>query len=491
MNKMTFLFFTTSVLLIVSAFPLYQMETCKGHLYYQNAFDEAWYLQYDFSKINQRVSRPGQYLVTLAHEANLSAGWINFWFDIFFVVSFVLLARVLFKKMGYDEFKANAASALLTLGPLLFLGANPFVRRLFYETLNKGWIYWIAVPEAVFLPIVRSPEPQFSIFVVCLCACLSLARKKIWYMYFCLPFLYPFIAVPLAFVLFSFHIKQKISWFSQKPIWCLIVSYFLIIFLEEINFLLLVPPSIKIYLTPSHLPYFSFTCALGLVLYLFLYKLLPEDKRFFLLASVVSPLATENCQIVTGRFLQAVNTEQYFGVYAVTLVGLFAVLNFKYFKTVFWPVFILSFLFLLNSTNIYFKECDQVLKQLPLNDQLLNWLKNDSPNVAIDDGMAASTASMLFSKQPMTLFGFGHTPSPVEERDLQRYLCAKKQILGDSTLCGKYGQVLNDMDRWFRYENADGPFVTVGRRKTYVIEHDMNAVPSDCKPMTLHYVFIQ
>ena len=77
--------------------------TGNGRLYYTNAFDEAYYLQYDFSLKNQRPSRPGQYLVTLAHETGLSGGWINLVFDSLFVTAFLFLVRALFKAAGHDD----------------------------------------------------------------------------------------------------------------------------------------------------------------------------------------------------------------------------------------------------------------------------------------------------------------------------------------------------------------------------------------------------
>ena len=103
MSKRAFLFLALLTVVILNAFPLYQAVTGKGRLYYTNAFDEAYYLQYDFSQKNQRLSRPGQYLVTLAHQAGLSGGWINLVFDGVFVTAFLFLVRALFKAAGYDD----------------------------------------------------------------------------------------------------------------------------------------------------------------------------------------------------------------------------------------------------------------------------------------------------------------------------------------------------------------------------------------------------
>ena len=100
MSQRVFLVLVFLVVLLVNAFPLHQAVAGEGRLYYSNAFDEAYYLQYDFSLKNQRLSRPGQYLVTLAHEAGLSGGWINLVFDSVFVIAFLFLVRALFKAPG-------------------------------------------------------------------------------------------------------------------------------------------------------------------------------------------------------------------------------------------------------------------------------------------------------------------------------------------------------------------------------------------------------
>ena len=100
----------------------------------------------------------------------------------------------------------------------------------------------------------------------------------------------------------------------------------------------------------------------------------------------------------------------------------------------------------------------------------------------------ASLASMLFPKQPMTLFAFGHTPPPVMKEDLEQYLCAKRQILGDPAIKPAFEKVLGEMDKWYRHENADFVLISGGRRKTQPVEHDIDVVPADCRPMTLRYV---
>jgi hypothetical protein len=459
-----------------------------GRLYYTNAFDEAYYLQYDFSEKNQRLSRPGQYLVTLAHEAGLSGGWINLVFDSLFVAAFVFLVRALFKAAGHDGANANLASILMTLCPLLFLGSNPVVSKLFYKSLSSGFVSWFAVPEAPFLPIVRSPEPQASILVACLGLFFAVKHKRLVYAFLCLPLLYSFIALPLAFILLTLHLRKQSTWFKERPAFCLAAAFLSVSVMEAAYLNFLVPEGVKVLLVPSRAPCVSFTFLLGLAGFLVVRRGIPAEGRFVLLTVLFAPLAAENGQVITGWYVDAHNTEQCFGVYAAAFVLVWAVLEFTWLKRAAWAIIASSFLLLLCASAVFFKINDDNQRRLPLEAELLGRLQADSPHVAINDMALASLASMVFPKQPMTLFSFGHTSPPVTKEDLEQYLCAKQQILGDTVRKPQFEKVLGELDRWYRYENADFVLISGGRRKSYPVEHDMGAVPTDCRPMTLHYV---
>ena len=489
MSKRVFLFLAFLTVLLVNAFPLYQALTCKGRLYYVNAYDEAYYLQYDFSRENERLSRPGQYLVTLAHEAGLSGGWINLLFDTFFVTAFLFLVRALFEAAGYDDRRSNMASILMTLGPLLFLGSNPVVRILFDKSLSHGFVSWLAVPEAPYLPIVRSPEPQFSILLAGLGSFFALKRQRLVYAVLCLPLLYSFVALPLAFVLLALHLRDQSAWLEKRPALCLAASFLSVALVQAIYFRFLVPDWIRqVLLVPSRAPCLSLTFVGAFAGYLVLCREIPAKGRFLLLAAVFAPLAAENGQLVTGRYVDANNVEQNFGVYAAALVLTWAVLESTRLKRSAWAVVGVLFLLLLNSSAVFFKVNYDNEKRLPLDAELLGRLRADSPHVAINDMTLASLASMVLPKQPMTLFSFAHTSPPVKNADLVQYLCAKGQILRDEARRPQFEKVLGEMDRWYRHENADFVLISGGRRESYPVEHDMDAVPADCRPMTLHYV---
>jgi hypothetical protein len=488
-SNRVFLFLAFLTVLLVNAFPLYQALTCEGRLYYVNAYDEAYYLQYDFSQENARLSRPGQYLVTFAHEAGLSGGWINLVFDTLFVTAFLWLVRALFKAAGYDDKRSNMASILMTLGPLLFLGSNPLVRILFDKSLSHGFVSWLAVPEAPYLPIVRSPEPQFSILLAGLGSFFALKRERLVYVFLCIPFLYSFVALPLAFVLLALHLRNQSAWLEEHPALCLAASFLSVAVVQAIYFKFLVLDWIRqVLLVPSRAPCLSFTFAAAFAGYLVLCREMPAKKRFLLLAVVFAPLAAENGQLVTGRYVDANNFEQNFGVYSAALVLTWAVLESTRLKRSAWAIVGVSFLLLLYSSEIYFEINYGTQRRLPLDGELLGRLRTDSPHVAINDVALASLASMVFPRQPMTLLSFAQTSPPVAEEDLERYLCAKRQILEDATRRPQFEAALRQIDKGYRHESSDFVLISGGRRTSYPVEHDMDAVPADCRPMTLHYV---
>ena len=218
---------------------------------------------------------------------------------------------------------------------------------------------------------------------------------------------------------------------------------------------------------------------------------IPARSRFLLLAVVFAPLAADNGQVVTGRYVDANNVEQNFGVYAAALVLTWAILESTRLKRSAWAIVGVSLLLLLNSSAVFFVANYDNQKRLPLDAELLGRLRADSPHVAINDMTLASLASMVLPKQPLTLLSFAQTSPPVAKEDLERYLCAKRQILGDATRRLQFEKVLREIDKGYRHENADFVLISGGRRTSYPVEHDMDVVPADCRPMTLHYVLSQ
>ena len=215
----------------------------------------------------------------------------------------------------------------MTLGPSLFLGTNPVVGKLFYESLSGGFVGWFVIPEASFLPIVRSPEPQFSMVVALLGSFFALKHRRFVYAYLCLPFLYSFVALPFAFVVLALHLRKRSAWFRERPALCLAAAFLSLGLLEAAYFRLLIPEGLKILLVSSRAPCLSFTFVLGVAAYLVVRGSISAERRFLLLAVLLAPLAAENGQILTGWYVDSHNVEQNFGVYSAAFVLTWAMLE--------------------------------------------------------------------------------------------------------------------------------------------------------------------
>src|SRR5688500_1291763 len=199
-------------LLILNAYPLYQLSTTGGPLFFTNAFDEAVYLQYDYSRAVQQLSRAGQYPVTWAHELGLSGGWINFILDLTMPLLFLWLLRGIALQLGMEPRRATLVAVAGTVLPALAGGANPVVSRLFVWNLQGPLLGWLTIPEAHFLPLFRSPEPQFSFVVGAAAVLLALRLRSFWPAYVAAPFLYSFVVVPYVFVVLAL-LLHRLAWF--------------------------------------------------------------------------------------------------------------------------------------------------------------------------------------------------------------------------------------------------------------------------------------
>src|SRR5262249_38069566 len=145
------------------------------------------------------------------------------------VAGFLVVTRGILRAAEFDTREANTGSLLLLVLPFLANGANPLVNRVFDWTLATGALRWIAVPEATFSPLVRSPEPQFSILILTVLVFIAV-RHRTWVPFLALPLLYPFVAGPAIFAVLSVFLHQKwmhgrsraISWLIAFAVTCLL-----------------------------------------------------------------------------------------------------------------------------------------------------------------------------------------------------------------------------------------------------------------------------
>lgn len=506
-------------MLLLNAYPLYQMVATNGHLFYMNAYDESSYLQYDFSMATQSMTRVAQYLVTASHELGLSGGWINLIFDLITVPVIMIFAARSFQLLERDQKDSNFNAFLLTTLPLLFCGFNPLIRNIFEWSLDTGAISWITTPEALFLPYVRTPEPQFSLALLSVVIFWSLKRQSFWYLYPILPFLYPFVAVPAAFILLSLHLRKLFPRIAQTVYWTPLISFFIIGFALFVYFNLLVPRSIKEFLTETHLPLISVTGIECLLITAWGYRRCAEQNRHFLVICAATPLAVTNMQIISGHLGSPNAHEQYFGTLCAAVVFIFclktdprtlpagdpriqmkqSLVSFSLFRKslefMLSPqvlrkgLLLFASIILLVSGRHMFRENYSVNERFPFNPEVRRELRYRSHLVAIDNQRLAAVANMIYPKQPSTLLGYERSFAPVcTDQGFQDYLLAKKTLLNDDSLSEHFRKMLQTLDDGYRYENEDFILLHIGRKQAFHEKHNPALVPEEDETRKFYYV---
>lgn len=468
-------------LMLLSAYPIYQLTDTNGFLFYRNAYDESTYLQYDFSRQAASLTRPGQYLVSIAHWLGLSGGWANFLFDLVALILFLLLTRQIFKRLDFDETKANSLSFIMAFMPLFFGGLNPVINKAFNYNLESGLVYWVTMPEAAFLPIIRSPEPQFSLILFLACLNLSLKWRSFIPAYLSLPFLYPFVALPISFVLITYHTYVRLPKLAKYSYLLPLASFLLVSLLLKAYFY--TGNTDREILVSSFKPLLSITFLIAILIYLVARKSIPEKYRFFTLLVALSPLAATNHQILTGLITQPNNFEQYFGIYAIVLVVVMA-LHSK--KIVFNKLLVAlaMFLCIIFARNIFLDNYFSN-KRIELSGDLLNALRTNASHVAINDVRLASDLNLVFPRQSPTALSYDQTFPLRADKAFKEYLSAKKAILANEQARSEFQDIIAALDEAYKYENKDFILIHINRKKNFALEHDATNIPADYEPSNL------
>lgn len=483
--------FSIVVLLVVSAtcaYPIYQLWQTGGPLHYANGHDETSYLQYDFSKATQGPTRVSQFLVTGLHEVGLSGGSINLLFDLLAIPVFLFFTSRAFQLLGFTPSKANLCAFAMAFLPLLFGGLNPWIYKLFFQNWQNGRIFWMATPEAVFPPLVRTPEPQFSFALLSIAAWWALKKRSYWWMYPVLPFLYPFIAVPCGFVVLSLHLRQFVPAFRSRSWLSPIVAFTAISAALFVYHAVLLPAELKDLTVTTRLPMLSFTALVSLAIFAVGYRFCEPRFRFFLALVALAPLATVNVQVVAGWIAAPNAYEQYFGIVCAACVLVFSYNR----ASGRYAIFATSILLALFSAHREFVVNRAFNSTVTLSDELLDDLKTNPENVAVNDTVMASRLNMLYPKQPATRFGFERSlPAVCDEYAVRDYLRAKRSILLRPELAGAYTTVFTTLDGAYAYESTNFSLLHVGRKTNFPIRNKLELTAHDNVLPKLHVVRAQ
>lgn len=518
MKNRWFYIMIATVVLLLNVYPLFQLASTNGYLFYMNANDEATYLQYDFSQAVQSISRISQFIVTWLHEVGVSGGWINFLADVTLLPVLIIFMSRIFVLLGINRESANLYAFLLTGLPLLFCGLNPLIMSLYLWGISSGNIYWFVCAEEPLHLFLRTPEPQFSFTLLSVVVYWALKKRSFWPVYLCLPFLYSFVSVCTAYIIIALHLKRILSQRVNHTWVLLLASYGIVCCLLMGYVNVIVSPTTKRILTSSHEPLLSVTGVICLILVCWVYRRCDPRFRFFLMVVASTPLAIANTQLMTGWLISPNHYDQYFGVLCAAVVLTFAVpiqsflhqteneetvLRTPSFvpqvftrlrksvleKRLQWGLGMLAMLLIVLQGRYIFRINYLYNQRLIMNDELLQEFHDSSDHVAIDDVRLAMVTSMIFARQTSTLLSFERSYAIIcTEQEFERYLRVKKRILNNSELSQRYEHILKVLDSGYRYEGADLLPLHLGRKNQFQLRHDVDRDPEEDLPMDIRYV---
>jgi hypothetical protein len=520
-NNRWFYISIVSVVLLLNIYPFYQLVSTKGYLFYTNAYDESSYLQYDFSRATQSPARVVQYLVTLSHELGLSGGRMNLIFDLVALPVFMFFTSRCFYCVGFDRKTSNLYSFLLTVLPLAFCRSNPLIHDFFVWSRETGYLQWVTSPDSTFLPLVRTPEPQFSLAILSMVIFFSLQKKSFWYLYPVLPFLYPFVGVPTAFIIVALHLRHLFPNMTQRIYLAPFLSYCLIGLGVWTYVTILTSETTLEFLVATRLPLVSLAALECLVIALWGYRRCEPKFRFLLVVVSAAPLAVTNLQIISGWLGAPHSYEQNFSTLCVSFVLLLSIgplnkvvslerkeeFHVKRRKNIrsltrvsklllrpqqlSWILFVLCMGLVLLSGRSWFRINYLTNSNLPLTKEVLNAFHSKSERVVIDNQQLAAVTNMIFPRQPSTLLGYERSFANVcTDEGVRDYLLAKKTIHQNEAIADQFRDIFVTLDNAYRFEGADFYLLHNFRKKEFRQKHDTSLVPEENDTRELFYVFI-
>lgn len=457
-------------------FPIFQLFK-TGVIYYENGPDEASYLQYEFSRLTQSMTRPGQYLVSALHELGLSGAWINMLFDSVAVVGFPLMVRAVLRRLGWTGDQANAGALLAMVFPQVVLLSNPIVDWLQALNVRSGWLYWFNLPGVHFSPLWRSPEPQFSLMLLAIAVWAALRWRKFAPVYGVLPFLYPFVAIPAAFVTLACHLHARWPFARAAATGPLLASFLAISAACGAYYAFLVPAKTQLLVVASHLPLISFSGLVALAAYGLLRQAIAPEHRFVALAAAIAPWVGANQQLLSGHIPQPDSFEQYVGCLAVALVVALGVRTRPWLQ---WACLLVGGVLFLSASYHTFRVCQAYMIRLPVTSRLLDDLKTDSRDVVVNDPFLASLFGMIYPKQTMTALAFERTFVATADRYVGEYRCLKRQLMAERP--GVFDHSFRLLDEAYEYGSQKYIMAHINRKTDFVKLQDVS--PAGCQDPT-------
>jgi hypothetical protein len=471
-------------------FPVYQLIVNSGYVYFTNGPDETTYLLYEFSKAAQSLTRSGQALVTLGHEAGLSGGWINLIMDTTLMVLFPVLMRAILRRSGWTPAQATIGAVLALVLPQIVLLNNPILAWLEDWRIRTGALFWFNMPSIGTSLYWRTPEPQFSYLLLGVGVLAGLRWRTMWPVYAVLPFIYPFVAIPVGFVAIACHLR---TWWpaslSRHATWGPLAGAFTTLGLGcWAYYTVAVSPSTKLFVVASHLPLFSLTSTVAIVVYMLMRTSLSEPYRFAALALALAPLAACNQQIISGHVPQPDNFESYAGTLAVALVVAFGVQHRPRLRTGLLVIGLVAFgaASLDNARmNLAFQ------RSMPMTPALVTALREDAGLVVINQMELSSYMDLVHPRQQPTALSFGKTFPLTADRHIAQYRCIKKQVLIEHPTNRFFIDTFDYLDNFYRYGSQTYNKAHIGRKASHRVLQDTSAdACQSTKRLPLRYFLV-
>jgi hypothetical protein len=468
-GRLVFWLWLGGLLGLTLIFPLYQLIK-SGVLYYENGPDEYSYLHYDFSRAAESLTRPGQFLVSQLHHVGLSGGWINAVLDIAVLAGFPLLVAALLRGIGWSRLQAGLGALLMVVLPQVVLESNPLVRWLSDWNVRSGMVYWLNLPDVHFSPLLRSPEPQLSLMMLVGAVLVAMRLRAFWPVYAALPVMYPFVAIPAAFVALACHLRAR--WPARRfgTVGPLLASFLGVSGVCLAYYTFLIGERVRLLVVASYWPLFSFTGAIALGLYLALWRWIAPAHRFPALALAAAPWVASNQQVISGHIPQPGSFEQYVGCLAVAAVATLALKDRPRLRG---ACLVLGTVFFLQGTYHTFRVNQAYMIRLPMTAEILAALKADSRHVVVNDPFLASLWGMVYPRQPATALAFEHSFVAMSDRYAPEYRCIKRQVQAERP--GTFDHAFGLLDEAYAYGSQKYLMAHINRKTTFVKLHDVDA----------------
>lgn len=463
--------FAIFVTLAIISFPLCQLFTEPGYVFYRNGLDEGHYLVYEISKVaSQQLVRPSQKLVTAMHEMDLSGGMINLVFDLITSILLLVILRSVFRRFTLFSPQAGLLVFTFSFLTLAFNAFNPLVDELRLLNLETKMMYWFTMPDDNHYVFARTPEPQFSYLLLAAAGLIALKARALWPVLLVLPFLYNFVLVPVAFAAGTKIMLR----FLKNGFAAAALAYTAISLLLLAGYRILLSSDVAGLLVETHLPLLSFTGCIAVILHRSIRDRLPAMERELSFVMTVAIWQTANTQVICGILGAPSNYEQYFGVLVLSLQSCMAIALSANARTFLVPA---TAIFIIAMLKSFFFNYD-LQQRLPPSRELLDELKRDAGSVALDNVHHTLSYNLVFARQSDTVLSYGRIYFWHADRNLKDYLCVR-EFIKNSPLHANFEQILRILDHGYEKKSEDNP-VNHLFRKEVPVKNDIHTIPTDC-----------